>query len=203
MVESIEWLRAFIFHYPSLEYIIIFLGAGFGGELTLFILGFLAAQNVISVYSLIIFSFFGTFFSDTIWFLLGRTAIIKNVIAYRYAHTTISIINETMQRVSKGNHLITFIIAKFMVGTRILLIMYISAKNIQFQKFIFYNALAIFLWLVVIIPIGFLSGFGFAFLAEILENLYIAIGFILLVVVLLIMLEIWLKNKFARIDQKM
>jgi len=201
MVESIEWLRAFIFHYPSLEYIVILLGAGFGGELALFILGFLAAQNVISVSSLIIFSFLGTFFSDTIWFLLGRTAIVKNVIAHRYAHTTISIINETMQRVSKSNHLIALIIAKFLIGTRVLLIMYIGAKNIQFQKFIRYNALAIFLWLVVIIPIGFLSGFGFAYLAEIWENLYVAIGFILLIVVLLIVFEIWLKNRLAWMNQ--
>ncbi|TSC77633.1 MAG: hypothetical protein G01um101424_256 [Parcubacteria group bacterium Gr01-1014_24] len=198
MIESIEWLRMFILDYPSLEYIIIFFGTGFGGEFALLPLGFLAAQGVISILPLIVLSFLGTFFSDTLWFLLGRTAIVKNMISHRYANTTVSVINEAISRMSRGSHSTALIIAKFIVGTRVLLIMYVSTTNIRFQQFIRYDTVAIFLWILVVIPIGFLSGLGFTYFAEILENLYAAIGFILLVIIIIIMLEIWLKKIFTR-----
>jgi membrane protein DedA with SNARE-associated domain len=202
MVESIEWLRVFIFHYPYLEYILILLGTAFGGELILLALGFLVAQNIISIYPLVVFGFLGTLFSDTLWFLLGRTSIIKRMVAHRYADTTILAINKAVDRVSGGNHLIAFIIAKFLVGTRILLMMYVGTKTIKFKDFIRNDMVAIFCWLIVVIPIGLLSGFGFTYLAEILENIYAAIGFILLIIFLAIVLEIWLKNRFAHMNNE-
>lgn len=198
MTEPIEWLRMLILNYSSLQYVIVFLGAGFGGELGLLALGFFAAQNIISIFPLIILSFLGTFFSDALWFFLGRTGTMKSMISHRYANTTVSIINEAVGRVSRGNHLLALIIAKFLVGTRVLLIMYVSMTNIGFQQFMRYDIIAIFIWVLVVIPIGFLSGLGFTYLAEILENLYAAVGFILLVIVIIIMLEIWLKRIFTR-----
>src|SRR3989338_2372267 len=54
MLEAIEWLRMFIFTYPSLGYVIIFFGAAFGGEMAMIALAFLAAQGV--------FFFFPLFF---------------------------------------------------------------------------------------------------------------------------------------------
>ncbi|MEK7219113.1 MAG: VTT domain-containing protein [Patescibacteria group bacterium] len=202
MIESIEWLRLFIAHYPYLEYLVIFLGAAFGGELVLLALGFLAAHNIVSVLPLIIFSFLGTFFSDTLWFFLGRTAIVKRMVMHRYANTTISVINKAIERVSKGSNLIALIIAKFLVGTRILLMMYVGTKIVKFKNFIYYDMIAISLWLVVVIPIGFISGLGFTYLASILENIYAAVGFILLIIFLAIMLEIWLKNRFTKMGDE-
>jgi|SRR3989344_4229800 len=197
MTDSIEWLRQLILNHQSLEYFIIFFAAGFGGEFALLALGFLAAQGFLSTIPLIILSFLGTFFSDTLWFLLGRTKIIKNIITHRHANTTVAIITEAVHRVSRGNHLLALIIAKFLVGTRVLLIMYVSTTNIRFKQFIRSDIIAIFIWISVVIPIGFLSGFGFIYLAEILENLYVAVGFILLIIIIIIILEIWLKRIFT------
>ncbi|MDO8659477.1 MAG: VTT domain-containing protein [Candidatus Parcubacteria bacterium] len=202
MIASIEWLRVFIDHYPYLEYLVVFLGAAFGGELILLALGFLAAHNIVSIFPLIIFSFTGTLFSDTLWFFLGRTTFVKKIVTHRYANTTISVINKAVERVSKGNDLIALIIAKFLIGTRILLIMYVGTKIVKFKNFIRYDMVAIFLWLMVIIPIGFISGLGFTYFASILENVYAAVGFILLIIFLAIMLEIWLKNRFTKIGDE-
>ncbi len=197
MAHPIEWLRVFIDHYPYLEYLVIFLGAAFGGEFVLLALGFLAAQKVISIFSLVIFSLLGTLFSDTLWFFLGRTIFVRKIVAHRYANNTIFVINKAIQRVSKGNNLFALIIAKFLVGTRILLIMFVGSKIIKFKDFIRQDILAIILWLTVIIPIGFISGLGFTYFASILENIYMAIGFVLLIIFLSIMLEIWLKKRLT------
>lgn len=202
MVELIEWLRVFIFHYPSLEYIVIFLGAGFGGEVALLTLAFLAAQNVIGIPPLLLLSFLGIFFSDILWFFLGKTKLIKNIITHRYTNGTILVINQAIHRLSKGSDLFALIFAKFIVGTRILLLMHIGTKNIDLQKFIRYDSIAVIFWLAVIIPIGLLFGFGFTYFAQILENVYATIGFVLLVAILLIMLKIWLKNRLTGLNKE-
>jgi membrane protein DedA with SNARE-associated domain len=198
MLGPIEWLRTLIIHYPSFEYIIIFFGAGFGGELGLLALGFLAAQNIISIFPLVILSFLGTSFTDTLWFTLGSTKMIKGAISHRYANTTISVINEALGRFSRGNHLMALIVAKFIVGTRVLLIMYVSSTGIGFKNFIRYDIFAIIIWLVVLLPIGFLAGLGYTYLAQILQNIYAATGFILLVILVVFMLQIWLKRKLTK-----
>lgn len=197
MVEPIVWLRVFIDNYNYLEYLIIFLGVAFGGELILLALGFLAAHNVIAVLPLIIFSFLGTLSSDVLWFFLGRTAFIRKLIAHRYANNTVSVINETIKRISKDDDLTTLIIAKFLVGTRVLLIMFIGTKVIKFKDFFRYDILAVCSWISIIIPIGFISGLGFTYFSSILENIYAAIGFVLLIILLAIMFQIWFKRRFT------
>ena len=122
----------------------------------------------------------------------------KKVISHRYANTTVSIINEAVGRVSRGNHLVALIIAKFLVGTRVLLIMYVSTTQISFGQFMRYDLLAILIWIIVVIPIGFLSGLGFTYLAKILNNIYAAVGFILFVIFIVIIVEVLLKKSFTR-----
>lgn len=201
MVAEIEWLRVFIDHYPYLEYLVIFLGAAFGGELVLLALAFLSAQAVFSVYVLIILSFLGTICSDALWFMLGKTQFVQKLITHRHADKTITVINKVVHRLSNGRHLVALIIAKFLVGTRILMIMYVGTKIPSFKHFIRYDAIAILVWLSVIIPIGFLSGLGFIYFAEILENLYVAIGFILVIIILGILAEMWFKNRFIKMNE--
>lgn len=203
MIDWIEWLRVFIFHYASLEYLIIFLGVSFAGEVAILPLGFLAAQGTVSIFALLIFGLMGTLFSDVLWFFLAKTTIVKKMISHHYANKTISVVHQAINRISKGNYLATLILAKFVVGTRILLIMYISTTDIGFKRFVRYNVIAIFLWLVIVASIGFISGLGFTYFAEILENMYAAIGFVLLVVILITILHIWLKKRFTDENQNM
>lgn len=198
MTESIEWLKMLILNHQSLQYLIVFLGAGFGGEFALLSLGFLAAQGIIPIIPLFVVSFLGTLFSDAIWFFTGKTSLVKKLITHRYANTTISIISQAINRVSRGNHLAALIMGKFLVGTRVLMIMYVGMTNISFVNFFRADIIATLIWLVVLIPIGFISGFGFTYLAGILENVYAAIGFILLIIIGFVMFEIWLKKMFTK-----
>ena len=198
MIESIEWLRAFIFHYPSLEYILIFLGAAFGGEVAMIALGFLAAQGVFSLYLLFVVSFFGTLSSDILYFLIGRTKMAARLFGHRYAHGTISMITEAVRKVSQGSHFVALLLANFMLASRIILIMYVSKTDIKFGRFIYYESISLILWLLVLISIGFLSGLGFTYISSILENIYAGIGYVLLIFVLVVLGQLWLKKIFTK-----
>ncbi len=198
MIESIEWLRLLIQDHRSFEYSIIFFGAVFGGEVALFTLGFLAAQDVVSIFPVVILSFVASFLPNILWFWLGRTRVAEKIVTYRYAHATGSSINEAVRLASKNNHLMAIIIAKFMVGTPVILMLYINKTKLGFKKFMGYQAIALFLSLLFLIPVGFLSGLGFTYFSRVLENVYASIGFFLLMAIVIIMIQSWIKKKFAK-----
>ena len=198
MTSSLEWLHVLILHYPAFQFIIIFLGAAFGGELALFTISFLAAQGILHIFPLVVFSFFGAFSADILWFSLGRTSLAEKIISHRYASPTISIITQAVDRVSKGNRLVALIFAKFLVGTRIVLIMYVSRTDLALKRFARLDAIAVLVWLLLVIPIGFISGLGFTYLAEFFHNLYIEIGLILLILFIVVIIQIWLEKVFIK-----
>ncbi|OGI58409.1 hypothetical protein A2727_00130 [Candidatus Nomurabacteria bacterium RIFCSPHIGHO2_01_FULL_37_110] len=200
MTESIEWLRLLIIDHRSLEYIIVFFGALLGGELALFTLGFLAAQKILSIFPVFILSFLATYPSNILWFLLAQTDTVRKIVAHRYANTTISIISEAVNKISRGNHYIGLIFAKFLVGTPIILIMYVNKNRLSLKEFFIYETPAVLLSLLVIIPIGYLSGLGFSYLADIFNNLYAAIGFIIFIAIVVAVAQSWLKSKFTNIE---
>jgi membrane protein DedA with SNARE-associated domain len=202
MTPSIEWLSALMLHYPLFQYLIIFSGAAFGGEVAIFSLSFLAAQNIFPLAPFIIISFFGALSGDAVWFLLGKTKIAGKIINHRYAANTISVIMEAMARVSRGNHLLAFIFAKFLIGTRVVVILYVSKTNITLKNFVRYDLGAIFIWLVVLIPTGFLSGLGFTYISRVLKNIYAGIGFIILVLFIITLIQIWLKKILVKKEEE-
>src|SRR3989338_2168855 len=197
MVEAIEWLRLLITNHGSLEYVIIFLGAAFGGEVAMVALGFLAAQGVLSLYTLFIVSFFGTLSSDILYFLIGRTKAAGRFFSHRYTNGTINMITEAVHKMSKGSHFIALLLANFMIASRIILIIYVSKTNIKFGRFIFYESISLILWLLVLISIGFFSGLGFTYISGILENIYVGIGYILLIFILVVIVQLWFKKIFT------
>src|SRR3989344_2245047 len=200
MTESIEWLRIFIINHRSFEYIIIFGGAMVGGEFALFALGFLAAQGILPVFSVVLLSFLASFPPNILLFLLGKSASVEKIISHRYANTTISIIGEAIIRVSRGNHFIGLIFTKFIVGTPVILTTYVHKTGLPFWLFIFYETPAIILSLLVLISIGYFSGLGFTYLADIFNNIYVAIGFILLIIVIIVAAQLWLKKRFTDVE---
>src|SRR3989344_1774521 len=165
MTDFILWLQVFLFNYPVLQYLMIFLG---------------------------------TLSSNVLWFVLGRTKTADKIFNHRYAIATILLITEAIRKISRGNHLFALIFAKFLIGTRVVLILYVSKTRIAFKNFIFDDMLAILVWLLVLVPIGFLSGLGFTFISGILQNIYAGIGFVILILFLFVTLQMWLKRYFTR-----
>lgn len=200
MTDYIEWFRIFITEHRSLEYIIIYFGVALGGEWALIPFAFLSAQGVFSVFALISLSFLGTLSSDLLWFSLGKTSFIKKIILHRYAQPTVLIFSKAMERISRGSRLTSLILAKFIFGTRALFIMYIGESGLSIKKFIYYNMVAVLLWLVAVIPIGFVSGLGFSYLAGIFNNIYVDIGIVLLILFIIVIISVRVEKKLITKD---
>ncbi|MEK7564290.1 MAG: hypothetical protein AAB510_01840 [Patescibacteria group bacterium] len=197
MIDSIEWLRVLIENYHAFQYVIIFIAAVLGGELMIFVFGFLVAQGVISILPVILITFVGAFLPNLLWFLLGRTNGVHKISSHKYTLTTVSSIVEGVEKMSRGNHVIALIIIKFLVGTPVLLTLYSNRSKLSLSKFIYAQLFAVALSIVVIMFLGYLSGRGFLYITEIFKNLYSAIGFILLVLVLIFGVQIWFEKLFT------
>lgn len=202
MLESIEWLRAFLVEYPSFEYIIIFVGTALGGEPALFLLGFLAAQDIVSMPLIIILSYFGAFLPNALWYFLGGTPLMQRIASHRHTTATVSMIVEAVKRASRGSHLIALIIIKFLIGTPVLLVMYTSKTKLSIKEFFYYQSVATLLSIAIIMPAGYFAGRGFIYFAEVFQNIYTALGVILAFTVLFFALQIWLEKRFTKEAQK-
>jgi membrane protein DedA with SNARE-associated domain len=196
--EYIQLIREFIVEYPAIEFFIIFFVAGGLGEIGLFIVSFLAAERIFSLAPLIIFAYLGVLSFDLLWFYIGQTKLTKNIISHRYAHKPVSLIVAAIDKISKGNRLTAIVFAKFLVGTRVVLIMYVSKNKIEVLKFIQYNTIATFLWMLIVAPIGFVAGLGFTYLSRVFDNIYAAIGFILLVLVIFIAFQLYFEKRVSK-----
>lgn len=194
-MEQLVWLREFILDYPSLQFLSVFIGAALGGEIALVTLSFLSAQNIISIPALVIFSALGAFASDSLWFFVGKTSGIRKVVNHKYATPAMDAIAQALKKVSRGNNLAMLIFAKFLIGTRVVTLFFISSVyDNNYRQFAKQNIIAILVWLSVVIPVGYLSGLGFTYIAEVMQNIYAGIGFIFLVILVIITLQIWLKR---------
>ena len=202
MIESMQWLATLIAEHSSFTYIIIFLGAAFGGEPAVIALSFLAAQGIFPAVPFIFTSFLGVLFSDCLYFFLGKTTFVRKLIEHRYAAGTIAAIMEAIERLSRGRHVAAFILAKFVIGTRAVIIMYVSKTGITFGYFLRHNLLAIMAWLTLVIAIGYLAGIGYSYVSGVLENVYAGVGFLFLVLIILIIVQTRLKRAFMKEERK-
>lgn len=202
MAESLEWLGNLIALYPSLTYLIIFLGAAFGGEPGVLALSFLAAQDLFPLWLYLVIAFAGVLASDSLYFFLGKTKLARRLIEHRYAAGTIAVIMEAVDRLSRGKHTLAFILAKFIIGTRAVIIMYVSKTGLSYRYFLRHNLLAIIVWLGLVHITGYLAGLGFAYVSQILENVYAGLGFVLLFLIVVFIIQSRLKKAFVKEEEK-
>lgn len=197
MAESVMWLKELLVDYSAFQYVLVFLGAAIGGDFVLIGMAFLSAQGFLFLPIVFIFSFLGTFVSDIVLFLLARTALLHYIISHKYATRTTSMIVESLMRVGRRNHTLSLTIAKFLVATRAIIMMYADKTDISLKDFSVSNAIATLVWVIVVVPIGYFLGMGFTYFSEVLENVYAGIGIVLLFFVLASMFEIWMEKKFT------
>lgn len=196
------WLGGLISAYSSLTYLIIFLGAAFGGEPGVLALSFLAAQGLFPLWLYILIAFLGVLSSDSLYFFLGKTKLARRLIEHRYAAGTIAVIMEAIDRLSRGKHTLAFVLAKFIVGTRAVIIMYVSKTGLSYKYFLRHNLLAIIIWLAVVHTTGYLAGLGFAYVSQILENVYAGLGFVLLFLIVVFIIQSKLRKTFVEEEEK-
>ncbi len=146
-----------------------------GGETAVLGLSFLAGQGALPLWAIIPGSFLGMVLLDSFWFFFPRTrwgVKVKqksrdNFVQYRK-------LEERIQTLSHKNDVIILLISKILLGTRILILIYLSMREITFWKFLRFNSIATGIWAIALGYIGWFAGLGYYSLAQATDDITIA-----------------------------
>ena len=87
---------------------------------------------------------------------------------------------------------------KFLYGTRILTILYLSTQKLQLSTFLLWNAIGTLLWLVVMISIGWLAGNSVINIIPYVDKAEYAAAILLLLIILVRFGTQWLSKRITK-----
>ncbi len=155
----VEGLLMFFVAYP---FSVSFAGAFFGGEETILALAFLSGQDMVPVWSVFLACLLGTFSSDSMWFFFGRSRLMTRALAWRWVARAYKEVDRLYVSLTRYGTFLALLIGKFIYGTRIATIAYLSRERMTFKRFSAFNAAIIAVWSGIVISVGWLAGRGFS-----------------------------------------
>lgn len=186
----VYWLTAL--HEPA-----IFLGTVFFGEVIVLTAAFLSGNGMWSVWSVFLFSLAGVLVSDAAWFYFGRRS---NRLLQRYTNRLekyrayVTYIDNAFERRPWR----TMLFLKFLYGTRIIMIVYLSLTPLSLRRFVAADAFATTILLSLVITVGWLAGAGVIHAIPSLANIQYAILILLGIIVVYKLMTLWLSRQIDK-----
>lgn len=175
----------------------IFLGSFFFGETVILTAAFLAGEGTWSISSVFWLSLVGTVASDSIWFLFGQTffKFTKRWEKYQDKYQTFLI---KLEKTTGQKPFLSLLFIKFLYGTRILTILYLSIRKMRYSTFLLFNTIGTTIWLLVMITIGWSAGKGLAGAGPIFSRIEYIITALIVLIVLYRIITGWLSKKIVK-----
>jgi len=184
-------LHGIIEHYSRHPDALFFVAAVVGGQEMILPLAFLVGEGMWNLPHLFAVTFVATLTVDLFWFGFARLGRRWK----RLEHFTRedSRVKKFVQRLSK-NEATLLLVTKFMLGTRVVSVLYLSLDGLKVFRFMLLNILVTIPWLAIIITIGWLAGRGSSFFGNIMKHpLLLTIG-----VVAMVLLFQWIQKQIEK-----
>ena len=175
----------------------IFAGAFLFGETVILTAAFLAAQGLWSLAEVFWLSLAGTVVSDAIWFLFGQRILLfsRKWDRHREQGTRLLV---ALEGITGRRPFLSLLFIKFLYGTRILTILYLSMRKIGFLIFVVFDTAGTVLWLAVVMAVGWLAGKSIINLVPFLNRFEFAALFLILILIVFRSVTVWLSKKIAK-----
>jgi membrane-associated protein len=155
------------------------------GEEGVIILGFISGLGLLPLWILFVFGFIGTFLSDLLWFVVGKT-VFKEEKARGKMHKRYHIILNYLDKATH-NHFLALLFTRFFYFFRLFAIVHLSRKGMPWKKFLLYEIPLILIWLVIFVLIGwFFGNIALVHLHALKHVEHIIIGIILVIAIFLV-----------------
>ena len=159
-------------------------------------LGFFAGQGLFPLLNVIIGSFLGMMTLDSFWFWVVRSKLAEKFKSWLEISSHYKTLETKIENLSGKNDVIVLLVSKILVGTRILVIAYISMRKLAYLKFLLFDGTATFLWAIILGYLGWLAGLGFYALSALKQGLTI-IGLYLMAIIIIIYTGLWLIRRWV------
>ncbi len=178
-----------VYQFPA-----ILVGSFLFGQTVVIAAAFLAGQNLWSVWNVFLICLLGNVISDAMWYFIGThftTWIEKHE---KHGARYKKVIERINKYVGKRVFL-ALILIKFLYGTRIFTIFYMTARKLNFWKFMVLNTLGTIIWLAAIIGAGYLAGRGTANYLGTLTDIKFVILALVAFILLYKLIDSWTEKK--------
>lgn len=174
--------------------LIIFLGSFFFGETVIISAAYATAQGVWSLPMVYIVAFIGTITADIIWFLGGQRLahLTKRWARYQTQYEKLIV---AIQKITHGRPFLIMLVIKFLYGTRILTILFLSTSHVRLRTFILFDCIGTLIWLAVMISIGWLAGKSIINIVPFLNTIEFAVTLVIIILVAIRFGTKWLEKK--------
>jgi membrane protein DedA with SNARE-associated domain len=184
-------LHGLIEHYSHHPDLLFFVAAVVGGQEMILPLAFLVGEGFWNIPHLFAVTFVATIAVDLFWFGLARLGR-----RWKWLQNWIQRdgkVKRFAQRMSKNEASLLFM-TKFILGTRVVSVLYLSLEGLKVFRFMLLNILVTIPWLAIVIGIGWLAGRGSTFFGNLMRHpVLLTIG-----VVSLVLLFQWGKRILER-----
>lgn len=189
-------LNASILPFLSTNYLVgVFVGSFLFGETVIITIATLAVSFGWPFVHIFWVALLGTVASDTVWFYLGRGILrrLRRFESYERKHEKMM---QALQRYAGEKPFLALLYIKFLYGTRIITMLYLSLRRVPVQSFILFDTIGSAIWLFVVMSLGWLAGLGIMNLLPELSRLEYILVAALAVVVITKLITVWSKQRF-------
>ncbi len=194
-MEFIHLLQSGIVTYG---WIGLFFGAFFFGETVIISSALVVFAQGLSVPIAFGIAFLGTILSDTVWFLLGTSVVRKRLErngTWQKNQHFIARLNTVFGRFP----FLILLVIKFLYGTRILTIVYLSVRKLPLWQFIVFNAAGTVLWLSVLFGLSYAAVHAAISIDGTLSTIQIVVMSAVTVFIVVKLVNLWITK---RLDNK-
>lgn len=181
MVELIQILSNFLINYIE---ILSFLSPIVGGENGVIFVSFLASSDFLTLLNVFIFAFLGMLTIDSFWFFITKTKLYDKIVNGKRISNSYKKIEKRLERLSHGKDILILMLSKILVGTRILVIIFIGARKMRYSKFLAVILLPNFVWTGFLVFIGYLARGGYESTIRIFNNIQLGLLFVIIFILL-------------------
>lgn len=150
---------------PEFSVLLAFIAPFVGGEIATMTLGFFAGQGAFHLVNIIFGSFLGMMTLDSFWFLIMRSPLTRSIRSKIEISDKYKKIESKIEKMSGKNDIAILLISKILIGTRILVLAYISVRKLSFKKFLIFDGSATLVWAIILGYLGWFAGLGYYALA--------------------------------------
>jgi membrane protein DedA with SNARE-associated domain len=167
------------------------------GEEIILIFSFLSANGYLPLWKVFVFCFLGRLLSDSFFFALGKFKI-ANILKKYQNHNVYADVEKVFSKIHRKNLFVTLLYTKIMIGMRIAIMFYIGSKGASLKKILISDAAAIFVWLIVLMPLGWFAGSSFKFVLDVFNDIKLTILFLIIMILFGVIINGYLRRRIIQ-----
>jgi len=175
----------------------VFVGAVFFGETVLLAATFLAAEGVWSVYTVFVIFVVGTIIADVAWFAFGEQ-VMHYARRWDAVRTRYEDYMSAFSEKSNRAQFLYLLFFKFLYGTRIITIVYLSVHGMSLWKFVIFDTIATIILTLAVMAAGLMVWNGIVSALPILHSVQFGLVVLVVLAIAFNFLTRWLGKKYFR-----